>query len=196
MSTQTSSYLANPEFGVSHGIREFLLRCGTATAVEIRRGIARDLESARFIVTEVCVALARMTKSGVLSRTGKVYALEQFKNQRKPRDWTPAGKRVARINVDVVIELSYRVRADFRSELMSELYLLLATGEYKPEEKERLFADAKKSVIKANCGDIYKPQSLNKSLNDHGSTLLDILSSENTRDESYLTSTEEGASHE
>ena len=184
----TARYLKKPEIGVSQGIRDYLAQYGASNAIEVRRGISRDLWSSKFIITEVCTALSSMTKAGIVQRDGQFYTLD-LRRRKAQKKCSKTGSLIATRMADDFVTLSKTCNIEIRNDVLSEMYLLMAGGGYKQNESKRLLEDAKKAVLKQVRNGWREQISTEKPIGDNGLKLLDIFADTSNEDE-YLTSVE------
>lgn len=183
-STGALGYTKRPKLGFSQQIRDFLLNVGSATAAEIRHGIARDKESARFMIGEVAAVSNRMAASGILSRERRAncswYTIDK-RRVKAERLRSQKGTRLADSMLSTLTKLAQRVKPDIRNEVLSEMYVRVASGEYALEQFEALLKTCKKWVTKEERGGWREELSIETPLDDAGSfKLLDTIPNEDT----------------
>lgn len=186
-SLPTSIYTKRPNLGLPQQIAEFLQKHGASTAAEIRFGVSKNKEAARFIVTEVNTSCHQMARRGVLSRERRrlnsYWSLVEEKQAcGKPR--TKGGARIAVSLAPKFAELVRDVDPEIRSLVLSQMYIAACSGRYKRTQVAALRADAVKAVRKKIRGGWREWISLDAPLTEDGGTLMDVLSD----DDAYLPS--------
>lgn len=180
-SLPASIYTKRPNLGLPQQIAEFIQKHGASTSLEIRLGISKSKEAARFIVTDVCVACSQMAKRGVLSRERRRLnsywsLVEDKKAYGKARP--KGGARFAASLAPKFAELVRDVDPEIRSLVLSQMYVAACSGRYKRTQVAALRADAVKAVRKKLRGGYREWVSLDAPLTEDGGTLMDVLSDE------------------
>lgn len=179
-------YTKHPSISFRDQLREFVRKNPGSSGAEVRKGIAKSPDAARYIVTDVSVALNDMSEKGILIRDrqkcASFYSINKRRFDRRGRflekkGWGETAKKAAQRNYELIRKGVKRMSADIRDDVLAEAYLRISDGIFNGSIED-LLEQSRFHVQKEYRGGWREDHTIDGALTETGFNLLDVLSDE------------------